>query len=106
MVQRDYFPATPFTVAVDDADRPLGFTEVEDDTCIGALFVDPAVHGQGIGRALVEAAMPSGVPITVEVNEANASARRVYEGWGFRIVSRKETDGEGRPYPRLVLRRG
>jgi putative acetyltransferase len=105
MVQRDYFPATAFTVAVDEGDMPLGFIEVEDATQIGALFVDPAHHGRGIGRALVEAAMPHDVPLTVEVNEANAAARAVYERWGFRVIGRHETDPQGRPYPLLVMRR-
>jgi putative acetyltransferase len=105
MVLRDYFPSTAFTVAVDDGDAPLGFIEVEDETQIGALFVDPAHHGKGVGRALVEAAMPSGVALTVEVNEANEQARAVYERWGFRVIGRHETDPQGRPYPLLVMRR-
>lgn len=105
MVQRDYFPATAFTVAVDEDDAPLGFIEVEHETQIGALFVDPAQHGKGVGRALVNAAMPAGAALTVEVNEANEQARAVYERWGFRVIGRHETDPQGRPYPLLVMRR-
>ncbi|GAB3766061.1 GNAT family protein [Microlunatus parietis] len=35
-------------VAVDAADRPLGFS-AQDGGEIHMLFVDPAAHGQGIG---------------------------------------------------------
>ncbi|MES2056850.1 MAG: acetyltransferase [Pseudomonadota bacterium] len=105
MVRTAYFPAAFLTVAVDHNDVALGFIDVEDGTAINALFVDPACHGQGVGRALVDAAMPKGVPLTVEVNEQNHAARAVYEHWGFRTIDRKPIDGEGRPYPLLVMRR-
>lgn len=105
MVRTDYFPTASFTVAVDHDDRPLGFIDVEEGVEINALFVDPACHGQGIGRALVDAALPRGVPLFVEVNEQNHAACAIYEHWGFRTIDRKPVDGEGRPYPLLVMQR-
>jgi putative acetyltransferase len=50
--------------------------------------------------------MPPDRSVTVEVNEANTAARAVYEHWGFTTVGRKPTDGDGRPYPLLVMCRG
>lgn len=51
------------------------------------LFVEPAAQGQGIGRALLEAHLARGIrPVTLEVFEDNHQARRLYEGYGFRVV--------------------
>nr|WP_243846917.1 GNAT family N-acetyltransferase [Sphingomonas japonica] len=102
MVQRDYFPSTQFTVAVDDADRPVGFIEVDGDS-IGALFVDPDMQGRGVARALIAATMPTDRAWTVEVNEANSRARRFYEQLGCVLVGRRETDDLGLHYPLLRL---
>ena len=105
MVRTEFFPVAPFTVATGADGIPLGFIHVEGRTEISALFVDPACHGQGIGRALIAAALPPDEPLSVEVNEQNHAARAVYEHWGFRQIGRKDTDGQGRPYPLIVLSR-
>lgn len=105
MVKTEFFPSVAFTIAASVDDIPLGFIHVENETEISALFVDPAHHGRGIGRALIDATMPANVPLIVEVNEQNHAARAVYDHWGFRQIGRKEIDGQGRSYPLLVLQR-
>ena len=44
-----FLPQAPLLLAVDAEDRPQGFMLL-DGSHMEALFIDPAVHGQGIAR--------------------------------------------------------
>ena len=102
-VAETYVPSAELMVAVDGEDRPIAFLGGTGRE-IDALFVDPRVNGQGVGRMLVEAfAGSGGGDLYVEVNEQNEGARGFYERLGFRVVGRKPLDGQGRPYPLLRL---
>ena len=90
---------------MDAEDRPLGFMGLTGSN-IDALFIDPAAHRQGIGRALVEHAGRGGGPLTVDVNEQNEGAVGFYLAMGFALAGRSPLDDQGRPYPLLHLRRG
>jgi putative acetyltransferase len=97
--------ATDWWVLVSTRDAPLGFLGTVGDT-IEALFVDPDVHRQGGGRLLVAHAQSLATgPLLVDVNEQNESARRFYEALGFEMFGRSPTDGAGRPFPLLHMRR-
>lgn len=51
------------------------------------IYVDPALHRRGVGRALVEQFLArSGGPVELEVLEGNA-ARGFYEALGFALAS-------------------
>jgi putative acetyltransferase len=91
---------------VEFAEGVAGFLGVVHNS-IEALFIDPAHHRRGVGRDLVEhaQALAPTEPLVVDVNEANASAIRFYEAVGFEVVGRSPTDGEGRPFPLLHMRR-
>lgn len=102
-VREEYLPTAVLHVAVDVDDRPLAFMGVSEQM-IDSLFVDPAQHGRGIGRCLVEAARRSDCKLAVDVNEHNFAARKFYERLGFETVARSELDGSGMPYPLLHLR--
>ena len=78
----------------------VGFLGQTDDH-VDTLFVDPAAHGRGVGRALMTASAGT----SVDVNEANGAAIGFYETLGFRAVGRSPADDRGRPYPLLHLRR-
>jgi putative acetyltransferase len=83
-----------------------GFLGVAEAS-VEALFVDPDHHRRGVGRFLVEHAqqLNAGADLRVDVNEANHAALNFYQRLGFVIEGRSDTDGDGRPYPLLHLRR-
>lgn len=89
-------------VAADEMDRALGFMLLSQGH-IEALFIDPAVHRQGIGRLLVEYALGLSGSLTTDVNEQNRQAIQFYERLGFVLVGRSAEDCQGRPYPLLHM---
>lgn len=98
----DFLPAAPLWLAVDDGDRAIAFMLI-DDGHMEALFVDPAHHGSGVGRALVQHGLRLHPSLTTDVNEQNAGAIGFYEKLGFRRIGRSPLDGQGRPYPLIHL---
>jgi len=71
----------------------LGFACLRDDG-LDHLYVDPANHRRGVGRALLDrakAASPS--RLTSWTFQRNAGARAFYGAQGFRAV--EPTDGAG-----------
>ncbi|HWR84880.1 MAG TPA: acetyltransferase [Rhodoglobus sp.] len=101
-----YLPVmSDLRVAADAGDRPVGFL-AQDGGEIHMLFVAPQAQGGGIGTALLEDVAREHPVLRVDVNEQNPSGRRFYAARGFEQVGRSETDGEGRPFPLLHLRRG
>jgi putative acetyltransferase len=97
-----FLPHAPLWLAVDGKDRPLAFMLL-DSGQMEALFVDPAVHGRGIGAALVRHALALHPGLTTDVNEQNGRAVGFYERLGFRRTGRSPCDGQGRPYPLIHL---
>lgn len=83
-------------VAVDAADRPIGLANLvfhrstwsETWYCyLEDLFVDPAVRGSGVGRALIdatyaEAARRGATRTYWATQETNTTARRLYDSIG------------------------
>jgi len=74
---------------------------------VEALFIDPASHGRGIGKLLMDhaQALNAGSALLVDVNEDNDGALAFYRRLGFEVVGRSATDADGRPYPLLHMRR-
>ncbi len=74
---------------------------------IDHLYVEPARHGEGIGRALVERAQAEQPALQLWTFQANARARRFYAANGF--VEVEWTDGarneERMPDVRMEWRR-
>jgi putative acetyltransferase len=103
MVARDFLPNVELWLAVDEADRPLGFLVMDGDM-IDALFVDPAVHGRGIGTTLLAHALALAPDAIVDASEQASNALPFYEARGFVRTGRSETDPQGRPYPLVHLR--
>ncbi len=81
-----------------------GFAGVLDHK-IEMLFLHPDSRGKGIGKQLLDYAVHTLQANTVDVNEQNGQAVGFYQHVGFKVVSRSETDGMGKPYPLLHMQR-
>lgn len=104
LVRDELLPLGRFWVAADAEDRSVGFLHLDGAT-IEALFVDPAHHGEGIGRALVSHARTLSPHLELEANEQSGAAG-FYRRLGFRETGRSPVDGTGRPYPLIRMRLG
>jgi putative acetyltransferase len=103
-VKNDYLPSRRLLVAVDGNDRVVGFMGMGGCE-IESLFVDPAYHKRGLGRAFVEEASAHQQHLEVKVNAQNKQAVAFYEAVGFITYGSQPTDDDGRPYPLLYMRR-
>lgn len=86
-----------------DGDEVAGFMGV-DGQKLEMLFLHPNRRGEGIGGALVKFAFAHYGVNAVDVNEDNPAARGFYEHMGFRVIARREIDGQGNPFPILSMR--
>lgn len=69
---------------------PVGYVVVaEEPRAIDLIAVDPAARGQGIGAALVRAAVAERPrePMSVVTQARNVGAQRLYQSQGFRLRS-------------------
>ena len=95
-----YFPNVEL-YAVSHNGSLTGFIGLRNDM-IEMLFIDSDSRGQGYGSSLIEFAFDRGAT-KVDVNEQNPMALAFYQGKGFKIIGRDNTDEAGRPYPILHL---
>ncbi|WP_050462112.1 acetyltransferase [Herbaspirillum autotrophicum] len=102
MVAEDYLPHTEVWVVLDAAGMPRGFMGMSAAN-IDSLFIDPACHGRGLGRALIGHARSISPRLSVDVNEQNRQALGFYQKMGFVTGGRSATDDQGRPYPLLHM---
>ena len=102
---RVFLPRTPLWLAVDELGKVLGFMLL-DEGSMEALFIDPAHHGEGVGRKLVEHALSISPGLVTNVNEQNAQALSFYRKLGFVVTGRSPLDDQGRPYPLLHMKFG
>ncbi|MBZ4190458.1 GNAT family N-acetyltransferase [Niabella beijingensis] len=80
-----------------------GFLGITDKQ-VQMLFVDEAARGKGVGKQLLEHAVTLGCD-AVDVNEQNIQAIGFYLHQRFEITGRAATDGAGKPYPLLHLKK-
>lgn len=73
------------TWVLEDNDAPIGFIAMID-TEIGGLFLDPAYHGHGHGRTMVDHVVALKGPLCVEVFKENKIGQPFYERYGFEFV--------------------
>ena len=71
---------------------------------VGAIFVDPDFHGQGIGRALMDHARSIRDVLELDVFKANSIGRKFYKRYGFRVVGEHVHEETG--FAQLRLRLG
>ncbi len=85
-VRDEYLGAVDLTVAEVDG-RVVGFVGTVGHR-VEMLFVDPALHGRGTGRALLDA-VGRGLPVVeLDVNEQHPGALAFYRALGFEVTGR------------------
>jgi putative acetyltransferase len=100
-IAHKYLPAAETWVWEADG-RVVGFIALLGNE-VGAIFVDPALHGTGIGRALMDHARALRGALEVEVFEANTIGRTFYAKYGFVLKQRLVHDETGLDVLRLEL---
>jgi putative acetyltransferase len=100
---QQFLPKMPLWLAVDTNDLAIGFMGLAGPH-VDALFIDPAFHGVGIGRALVAHALGLHPAVTTDVNEQNPQAVSFYERLGFVRTGFSPVDDQGRAYPLIHMR--
>ena len=100
--EKGVFNHVSLTCARDINNNILGFMGVSKDS-IEMLFIDSRSIGREIGKILLLHAIKDLNITKVDVNEQNEQALRFYEHFGFKITSRSELDGTGKPYPILHM---
>lgn len=90
------------TVVYEADGRVVGFLSLIGNE-VGAIFVDPGSHGNGIGRALMDVARDSRPFLELNVFEANSIGRRFYDAYGFEVVGRHMNEAARQPELRLRL---
>jgi putative acetyltransferase len=73
------------TWVLEENGSPIGFIAMIGSE-IGGLFLDPAHHGHGHGRAMVDHVVELKGPLHVEVFKDNKVGRPFYERYGFEFV--------------------
>lgn len=91
-------PSMDVWVAEDDTGRALGLAGVRGPH-LELLYVEPAVHGTGIGTLLLDHVRPT----SVEVYAGNTHGLGFYTAHGFRRLRTHTTDAFGRPFPVVHL---
>lgn len=100
IVQRWLAVSETFVADIDG--RVVGFASLIGDE-VGAIFVHPDHHRQGIGRALMDSAASGRSVLELDVFEANETGRAFYDAYGFEVVGRSVHDATGHPQLRLRL---
>jgi putative acetyltransferase len=90
-------------VGLDRDGRPAGFVTIDPKIgYLDQLCVRPDENGSGLATALIgEAKRLSPGVVELDVNEANARARRFYEREGFVFVTRGLSESSGVPTHRM-----
>ncbi|HCM89139.1 MULTISPECIES: GNAT family N-acetyltransferase [Vagococcus] len=69
------------------------------------LFLDPKYIGKGYGNWILTWLIEHKNIRYIDVNKQNKNAKEFYLKHGFEVASESQTDGFGKPYPILHLKR-
>jgi putative acetyltransferase len=100
--EKEIFNHVALTCARDNNKNIRGFMGVSEGN-LEMLFIESNARGQGVGKLLLLHAIKNLNITKVDVNEQNTQALKFYEHFGFKVTSRSELDGLGKPYPILHL---
>lgn len=82
----------------------VGFVSMAGNEVAG-LFLDPAYHRRGLGKALVDKVAADHGALTVEVFKQNVIGRDFYDGYGFLPVDEYVHEPSGQATLRMKLTR-
>ncbi len=68
---------------------------------VGAIFIQPELHGQGLGKALMDKAQELHGDLEVEVFKENSIGRNFYSRYGFESIEEKLHEPTGQQVLRL-----
>ena len=94
-----YLPNAETWVA-EESGRVIGFIALIGNE-VGAIFVHPAFHGAGAGRALMDKARALRGDLEVEVFKDNAIGRKFYARYGFDRLAETTHEPTGNALLRL-----
>jgi putative acetyltransferase len=103
--EHNYFEMVELNSIRNEGGKILGFSGTIDDS-LEMLFLHPDAIGKGFGKALLNHAIETQKISKVDVNEQNTQALKFYLHHGFKVISRSELDGTGKPFPILHLELG
>ncbi len=94
-----YLPNTETHVA-EVKSKVVGFISMMGHE-IGAIFLDPAFHGFGIGQAMINQVHKQHDVLEVEVFKNNHIGRRFYQAYGFELMEQQFHEASGHDVLRL-----
>jgi putative acetyltransferase len=100
--EQKLFDAVRLTIVKDKNNSIVGFMGVVEDS-LEMIFLAPDMIGKGIGKLLLHHAIEHLKITRVDVNEQNEEAVQFYKHFGFKVISRSDVDGTGKPYPILHM---
>jgi GNAT superfamily N-acetyltransferase len=93
----DIYLAQAETWVIEAEGRTVGFCGLLGNF-VGGLFVDPAHHGRGFGRLLLDHACSLKGPLELDVYALNKNAMAFYRKLGFSEIERRAIDDNGLPF--------
>lgn len=94
-----YLPNTDTWVAEIDGEVE-GFIALMGNE-VGAIFLMPEFHSQGVGKALMDKAQEIHGDLEVEVFKENTIGRKFYTRYGFELLEEKSHEPTGQQMLRL-----
>ncbi len=90
------------TWVLESRGKPIGFIAMIGNE-IGGLFLAPAHHGKGSGKAMVDHVAANKGPLKVEVFSENVIGRLFYERYGFLLQDEYLHENSGQMTDRMAM---
>ena len=102
-IREMYLPNTETWVYEKD-ENVIGFISMIENE-VGAIFLLPAFHGQGIGKKLMDTVAEIYKELEVEVFEKNKIGRAFYDRYGFTFLKKLMHEETGEELLRLKYKK-